>query len=58
MSRIVCQLVDDVAAQFLAYLRQFVYGQTAQVGRYVDLRQKVICIFVCHQLDLVHAKLA
>jgi len=39
-------------------LRQFVYGQSAQVGRDIDLRQKVICIFVCHQLDLVHAKLA
>ena len=49
MSRIVCQLVDDVAAQFFAYLRQFVYGQSAQVGRDIDLRQKVICIFVCHQ---------
>ncbi len=40
MSRIVCQLVDDVAAQFFAYLRQFVYGQSAQVGRDIDLRSK------------------
>ena len=48
VTRIVRQLIDDVPAQFVAYLRQGLQGQTAQVGGAVNVAEILEGWLLCH----------